>query len=125
VEKFVRIAIVVCGILAWALMARFFNWGFHMINPLWDKALLGAKFTVSDALGILCGIATIVALWRNERVVTFGMEVANELRNVTWPTWPETRLSTIVVIAMTIVVSAILGLFDAIWGALLKNIYRI
>jgi len=124
-EKFVRIAIVVCGILAWAIMARFFSWGFQVLNPLWDKALLGVKFTVSDLLGIVCGIATIIVLWKNERVVQFGLEVANELRNVTWPTWAETRLSTIVVIAMTILVSAILGVFDAIWGALLKNIYRI
>lgn len=124
-EKYVRLSFVVTGLLVWIMVAAFLGAILGWISPNLDKPLLGAQFAVSDLLGLLAGIGTVVFLWFSEPVSKFGMEVAGELRNVTWPTWPETRVGTIVVVVTTVVVSLILGLFDAVIGALTSVIYRL
>ena len=42
-------------------------------------------------------------------------ETSGELRKVSWPTWPEARQLTILVIIVMVVVGIFLGLVD--WGA--------
>jgi preprotein translocase SecE subunit len=50
---------------------------------------------------------------RNNRIVRFVREAYHELRyKVTWPTFQEARTMTIVVIALSAVVSIILGIAD-------------
>lgn len=39
-------------------------------------------------------------------------ETAGELRKVTWPTWPEARQLTIIVLAVMIAMGIILGVTD-------------
>jgi preprotein translocase subunit SecE len=39
-------------------------------------------------------------------------ETAGELRKVSWPTWPEARQLTILVIAVMVVIGLFLGLVD-------------
>ncbi len=124
-EKYVRISFVIGGLLVWITLAALFSAVLQFISPRWDRLLLGARFTVSDLLGLIGGAATALVLVFHERANRLGLEVANELKNVTWPTWPETRVSTIVVVATTIVVSIILGLFDALWGMVTGAIYKI
>ncbi len=124
-EKYVRLSYVIVGLLVWVMLAAFLAQAIAWISPNLDKPLLGAKFAISDLLGLLTGVGVAVYLWFSDVVNKFGMEVAGELRNVTWPTWPETRVSTIVVVVTTVVVSLILGLFDAVIGALTHVIYRL
>lgn len=124
-EKYVRLSYVVIGLLVWAMLAAFLSSVLGWISPNIDKPLLGAKFAISDLLGLAAGVGAVVFLWFSAEVNKFGMEVAGELRSVTWPTWPETRVSTIVVVVTTVVVSLILGLFDAVIGALTSVIYRL
>jgi preprotein translocase subunit SecE len=52
--------------------------------------------------------------FRNYRMVRFVRESYHELRyKVTWPTFQEARNMTIVVIALSAVIAAILGIADA------------
>jgi len=46
-------------------------------------------------------------------IVAFFRETAGELRKVTWPTWPEARQLTGLVLLVMIVIGLILGLTDA------------
>lgn len=124
-EKYVRLSFVVGGLLVWIMLAAFLGAVMSWISPNLDKPLLGAQFAVSNLLGLMAGIGFVLFMWFSPQVQKFGMEVAGELRNVTWPTWPETRVSTIVVVITTVVVSLILGLFDAVIGALTSFIYRL
>lgn len=124
-EKYVRLSFVVIGILAWAIVAALLGTVMSWISPNLDKPLLGPQFAISDLLGLLAGLATTIVMWFNEPVNKLGNEVASELRNVTWPTWPETRVSTIVVVVTTLVVSLILGLFDFVIGSISSLIYRL
>lgn len=52
--------------------------------------------------------------FRDRQVVSFVREAYRELRyKVTWPTFPEARNMTLIVIALSTVVGIILGLVDA------------
>jgi len=125
VEKYVRLSFVLLGLLVWVVLAKFFGTLMNWISPDLDRFLLGARFAVSDALGLVGGVVTAVVLWFHEAANRLGMEVASELRNVTWPSWPETRVSTIVVLVTTVVIALILGFFDLIMGGLSGLIYRL
>ena len=50
-------------------------------------------------------------------IVAFFRETAGELRKVSWPTWPEARQLTLLVLLVMIAVGVILGItdFGATW----------
>jgi len=55
-------------------------------------------------------------------IQAFFRETAGELRKVSWPTWPEARQLTLLVLAVMIVMGTILGITDAGARALLNLI---
>jgi preprotein translocase subunit SecE len=59
---------------------------------------------------------------RPNAVQSFFRETAGELRKVSWPTWPEARQLTLLVLAVMVVMGAILGITDAAARALLNLI---
>ncbi|HEY6105777.1 MAG TPA: preprotein translocase subunit SecE, partial [Anaeromyxobacteraceae bacterium] len=67
-------------------------------------------------------VAGVVA-WRTPRLHATSLEVAGELKKVTWPSLRETRAATLAVIAATFVAAAILGMFDYVWAWLSARIY--
>jgi len=121
VQRYINIGFVVVGIVAWAIAARFFGTVLEWFN--FDAPLIGSGFLRSDLLGMAAGVAAGVALKMNPAVNTWGLEVGNELKKVSWPTWDETKLSTIVVIVVSIIVAVVLGLFDTIWAGVSTFIY--
>ena len=52
----------------------------------------------------------------------FFRETSGELRKVSWPTWPEARQLTLLVLAVMVVMGAILGITDVGARALLNLI---
>ena len=46
-------------------------------------------------------------------IVAYFRETSGELRKVTWPTWPEARQLTGLVLLVMVIVGVILGLTDA------------
>jgi len=124
-QRFVNIAYVLAGLLSWVISAKVFGAVMDLISRGLDKPLIGTGFARSDLLGLVCGIAVGIALKMNRNVNTWALEVANELKKVTWPSWEETKLSTVVVIITSIVVAIILGLFDALWAFLSTAIYSL
>lgn len=116
IQRYVNISFVFIGLLVWVILGATIAGVLDWVAPDWNLPIIGVKFTLSDAIGLAAGIATAVILRKNERGNTGALEIGNELKKVTWPTWKETRLSTIVVIITTIIVAAILGFFDAMWS---------
>ena len=55
-------------------------------------------------------------------IQSFFRETNGELRKVSWPTWPEARQLTLLVLAVMIVMGLILGITDAAARALLNAI---
>lgn len=124
-EKYVKLGIVLTGILVWVLMASFFQTVIRWINPDWDRMLIGQQFTFSDLLGLMTGLGVLLTLWYHRTINKLSMEVAVELQKVTWPKWTETRVTTIVVIVVTLIISFILAFFDLIWGHVTNWMYRL
>jgi preprotein translocase subunit SecE len=50
---------------------------------------------------------------RENAIQRFLRETIGELRRVHWPTWPEARRLTIIVICVLVLMAAFLGLIDA------------
>ncbi len=124
-QRFVNIGYVLVGLLSWVISASLFGWVMDLISRDFDKPLIGTDFARSDLLGLVCGLAAGIALKMNRNVNTWALEVANELKKVTWPSWEETRMSTVVVIITSIIVAAILGAFDALWSFVSSAIYSL
>jgi len=49
---------------------------------------------------------------REGRIKRFIRETSGELRRVSWPTWPEARRMTFIVIVVVFVMAIFLGLVD-------------
>jgi preprotein translocase subunit SecE len=52
---------------------------------------------------------------KQNAIQRYFTETSGELRKVSWPTWPEARQLTILVIIVMIVIGIFLGIVD--WGA--------
>jgi preprotein translocase subunit SecE len=53
-------------------------------------------------------------------IQSFFRETSGELRKVSWPTWPEARQLTLLVLAVMVVMGIILGITDGGAHALLN-----
>jgi preprotein translocase subunit SecE len=89
-----------------------------------DFQVLGEGWSLSTVIGFAVAVVVAVVVWRIPRTQSASLEVALELRRVTWPTMRETRAATIAVIVASFVAAIILGGFDAAWAWLSSLIYR-
>jgi preprotein translocase subunit SecE len=111
-------AAIVVGIFLERVLAIAFSYA-----RVSDVAVFGDDWTLTTVLGYaVAGIAAVVA-WRMPRVHAVSLQVAQELERVTWPSWRETRASTVAVIVFTFVAAALLGVFDLVWARLSSLVY--
>ena len=59
---------------------------------------------------------------RENRVQRFFRETAGELRRVSWPTWPEARRLTAIVVAVLVVMSLFLWMVDLLGEGILTKL---
>jgi preprotein translocase subunit SecE len=90
----------------------------------------GIDITVSGLVGFLVAVALAVGAYTHPRTHGMSVDVASELMRVTWPTWGETRVSTIAVVVASVIAAVILFFIDtlaynlmvewipAVWGKL-------
>jgi preprotein translocase subunit SecE len=88
-----------------------------------DPAIFGEDWTVTTVIGYAIAAGTAIAFWRNARAHRISLEVAGELKKVTWPSLRETRAATVAVVVATFIAAIILGLFDFVWARLSALIY--
>jgi len=60
--------------------------------------------------------------WFRPRVPRFMDDTIAELKKVTWPTWPETRYLSFVVIVVSLAVGITLGLTDVFFNWLIDHL---
>ena len=77
---------------------------------------LGGVLNTSSFLGIITAIATFFTLMRVERARSFVDSVWVQLFAAAWPSREETANNTGVVVAATLFFSALLSMYDLIWG---------
>ncbi len=88
-----------------------------------DFQILGEGWSLSTVIGFAVAAVAAVVVWRIPKTQSASLEVALELRRVTWPTLRETRAATVAVIVASFVAAIILGGFDAVWAWLSSHIY--
>ena len=88
-----------------------------------DPAIFGEDWTVTTVIGYAIAAGAAIVVWRNARAHKVSLEVAGELKKVTWPSLRETRAATVAVVVATFIAAIILGLFDFVWARLSALIY--
>ena len=82
-----------------------------------------SDWNVSTVVGFAVAAITAIVVWRIPKTQQVSLEVALELRRVTWPSLRETRAATIAVIVASAVAAVILGVFDLMWSWLSSKVY--
>jgi preprotein translocase subunit SecE len=93
----------------------------HVLGLIWarfgwsDPVLIeGVDWQVSTLVGYLLAAGLAVFAWFNPKTHAVSIDIASELMKVTWPTWPETRTSTMAVVIASVVAAVILFCIDTI-----------
>lgn len=123
IARYVNLSFVAIGLVAYLVLGELFTALIEVFGSSANFQILGVNFRFAHLLAMVVSIGFAIYLRRNPRVYDYAMEVGSELSKVTWPTWKETKLATIVVIVTTLIISLILGLMDLIWGALSRLLY--
>lgn len=123
IARYVNLSFVAIGLILYVILGGLFGAVLEMFGSSANAQVLGSNFRVGHLLAMVVSIGVAVALRRSEKIHTWAMEVGNELSKVTWPTWKETRRATWVVIVTTLIIAAILGLLDWVFGSLSRMFY--
>jgi len=83
---------------------------------------LAGDWTWSSIVGLSLAAGTAIYLWMNQKTHDVSLEIAAELRKVSWPSLAETRAATVAVIVASIIAALLLGLFDVFWQFLTDKI---
>lgn len=105
-------------IAATVILALFFS---HVLGVFWarvgwpnSEVISGTGFDVTTVLGVALAVGLLVFAWVNQGVKAAALESASELMKVTWPTWAETRVSTIAVVIASLVAAILLFAIDTL-----------
>jgi preprotein translocase subunit SecE len=123
IARYVNLSFVAIGLVAYLVLGELFTAIIEIFGSSANAPILGVNFRVAHLLAMAASVGLAIWLRRNAKVYDFAMEVGSELSKVTWPTWKETKLATLVVIVTTVVISLILWVMDLIWGALTRLLY--
>lgn len=107
--------------VVWILSRGFAQWLHSTFYEI--RRLPGASQAREILPGVLA-IAVFVTLVRHPRVNLFMEEVVSELRKVTFPSREDVVRSTVVVLACILICSAILGVFDAMFGKVIGYLLK-
>jgi preprotein translocase subunit SecE len=114
-ERWVQFAFIGAALFAFWFLDNF-------IHAVWN-IFAEPDPTLVTASSALVSIVGAFVLYRAPTINEWAHEVAAELSKVTWPTRKETRSATVIVLIVSVIAAAILGLFDAAWAAVTDLIY--
>ena len=131
VKRLVGLIYIVGGVIAFVILDKFLlwvwplfengaNWSIRQMtggaqNYIQNWALLGTYARFTTVIAVAAAGALAYLLYRPEEYRGFLSEVVIELKKVTYPDWDETRRSTLIVIAFTVILSGFLWLSDTVW----------
>jgi preprotein translocase subunit SecE len=93
----------------------------HLLSLAWarfgwaDPDLVeGLQWKLSSIIAVLLSLGAVAFCYLHPEVRRLSLEVATELMKVTWPSWAETRVSTIAVVVASGVAAIILFVIDTV-----------
>ncbi len=120
-KRVVAIAYVLAALALGIFLEKVFALVFAYVRVN-DFSVFG-DWSLSTIIGFVLAAVAALVVWRIPKTQTVSLEVALELRRVTWPSLRETRAATVAVIVASAVSAAILGLFDFVWSWLSSHVY--
>jgi len=120
-KRYVAIFYVLAAIAAGKFLEGLFALAFSYAR--FNDAAILEGWNTSTFLGFAVAAVIAVVVWRIPKTQTVSLEIALELKRVTWPNLRETRAATIAVVVASFIASIILGVFDFIWGRLSALVY--
>src|SRR5438445_220620 len=79
-------------------------------------------WTWASIIGLAIAAAVALYLWNRQDTHDVSLEIAAELRKVSWPSLAETRAATVAVIVASLIAAVLLGFFDVAWQFLTDKI---
>ncbi len=113
VKRYVNLAFIFAAMLMAWLFSNIVKLGLGLSHTK-DPELLGDLVRISTVSGLVLAVVVAVALWKSAKVYTWALNIAYEMKKVTWPTWDETKYAMKVVIATSCIVALILFCFDLV-----------
>lgn len=118
VSRLVNLIYVGIGILAFVIFDKALIWLWNSVEALRHIGIIGDSVTVSTVIALALTVGLVLYLYKRSDVHSFLSEVVIELKKVTWPTWTETKRSTLIVIVFTVLLSVFLWGSDQLWSFL-------
>lgn len=113
-------------VLAAIALAKFFEKIAEIVYSMVkanNATVLVEGWTQATVIGFVVAAVLAVVVWRIPKTQTVSLEIALELKRVTWPSLRETRASTVAVVVASFIAAIVLGVFDFIWGRLSSLVY--
>jgi preprotein translocase subunit SecE len=123
IARYVNLSFVAIGLILYIILSGLFSALIELFGSSANAQVLGSNFRIGHLIALVVSVAVAVQLRRSDKVHTWALEVGNELSKVTWPTWKETKKATWVVIITTLIIAAILGLLDWVFGNVSRIFY--
>ena len=93
----------------------------HILTAAWARlgwpnreVVPGIDADVPTLVGYVLALGLALFAWVNPTVKRLGLESASELMKVTWPSWAETRVSTVAVVITSLVAAFLLFGIDTL-----------
>lgn len=115
VSRYVNLFYAACFITAIVVFNKFVHQIWEAVEQLQDVSILGNTITLTSVLAVVIAAGLVAYCYRREDYRAYVSEVVIELKKVTWPTFEQTKHSTLIVGGFTIVVSLYLFVMDSIW----------
>jgi preprotein translocase subunit SecE len=107
-----RRLVVIFLLLTTLVAAAFFD---QLLQQLWSRLGLGNRdliegvsATPTTLLGFALAAGGALVTYFHPKSHQLSLEVAGELMRVTWPSWDETRVSTLAVVVASLIAAAVL-----------------
>ena len=93
----------------------------HILTAVWARVgwsnrevIPGIDLDLPTLVGYGVALGLAIFAWVNPTVKRLSLESASELMKVTWPSWAETRVSTVAVVITSLVAAFILFGIDTV-----------
>lgn len=111
IVRWVNLSFVFACLLLWWVFANL-TFSIYELVGRTDKQILGENLTETSVVGLVVALIITIFMRRNAGIYESGLNIARELKKVTWPDWEDTKGATKTTIITTLIISGILAIFD-------------
>ncbi|MCC6333273.1 MAG: preprotein translocase subunit SecE [Myxococcales bacterium] len=114
-QRLVVISYLVFGIILTLFLGHLVELAMGAVGVKNAQVVEGlSELKLANLIGFALTVGLAIYAWTSPKVKALSNEVAEELMRVTWPSWDETRTSTVAVVVASLVAAFILFGMDSL-----------